>query len=185
MLDVKQIKPKGNKSDKYSIQLYHFLLRIEERRCDKVYYQAMHPVQVGCDENHEPINEYQEVPFNINNFNIGDIYLSYQQENYINERNEITGVSLQSVLGDRKNKYEMFCYVCGYAPRKYIDISDVFWNEYIKHGRCIWDRQHTGWLKDDEGRFTYLDEDNRRCNWCGAEQHKEIKTVTKTQEIWI
>lgn len=186
MLDIKQVKPKGKQSDKYSIQLYRYLNR-KELKCDQVYYQSMHPVQIGCDENHEPITEYREGPFDINNFDLCDIFLSYQPACYVEERDEISGTNLQTILGSRKDKYELYCYVCGLSPRKYLDISEVFWNEYIKRGRCIWDRKHNRCLQDDEDRFTYVGNNSRRCNWCGEWQHREIHKNVKIErkEIWI
>jgi predicted nucleic-acid-binding Zn-ribbon protein len=184
-MNIEVVKPKEKVSDKYSIQVYKFLTK--NPCCLKVYYQAMHPIQVSCDENHEPVYEYKYFEFDINNFNIKDIYFSCQSQDLVSKYNEITGATLSRIISDSKNKYELYCYACGYSPRKYVDITSIFWSEYVKRGRCIWDRKHNGWLMDDDNRFTYANKNSRRCNWCGEWQHRKInkKVRIERKEIWV
>lgn len=176
-MEIKQIKPVGKKSDKYSINLYKYLKRNPEYT--NVYYQSMHK-ETSKD------TKYIEQLFNINSFNINDIYLSCYPEWYIERDGLITGRRLISVLRGGRDMYENYA-IGSSVSCKYVDITDVFWDKYIKIGRCIWDKSHDGWLQDDENRFEYIDEDNRKCNWCGEIQHRETKEekIVRKYNIWI
>lgn len=185
-MNIETIKPKGKESDKFSIQLYKFIAK--NPKYLKVYYQAIHAIQTSCrDENHEPVYEYKYLDFDINNFSIRDIYFSCQPQDFISKNNEIIGATLSRIISDSKNKYEISCYTCGYSPREYVDITDLFWSQYVKKGRCLWDKTHNGWLMNDGNRFTYINKNSRRCNWCGEWQCREIykKVKIERREAWV
>jgi|GEM_PF-1168993 len=186
-MDIKLIKPKDKKSDKYSIQLYNFLKRNYPNGCN-VYY-----ISTQLKWNNETKETYEvDVPFDENTFNIGDIWIGVtERETYNNGEFKgyidwMYGNLLGTILGYSRNKYTVFANPWN-NKKTVIDITDWFWNNYIKIGRCIWDRSHKGWLDNDENRFTHIDQNNRKCNWCGLVQHKEIKEeqIIKRTEIWV
>jgi len=61
----------------------------------------------------------------------------------------------------------------------------LFFKTYIKDGRCIFDREHNGWWKGGDNRFTYINS-TRRCNWCGEWQRKRIEKEVKIKQrvVW-
>lgn len=183
-MELKQIKPKGKESDKYSINLYKYLKKNPEY--NKVYYQTMHYVKVGCGENHKEIYEYRHRDFDINDFKLTEIYLSAYPIWYIQRDDILTGSKLISILRGGRGMYENFAYCSTSHELNYVDITDIFWDKYIEIGRCIWDNKHNGYLQNDDNRFTYIDENNRICNWCGEKQHRKIKIehIEKKKEIW-
>lgn len=187
MMDIKQIKPKGKDSDKYSIQLYNFMKKNYPNGCSVSY------ISTQTKWNKETQDTYEEdKPFDENTFFTGDIWIGktdredYDSEDFKGYINWMYGNSLGTILSGSRNKYTVFANPWN-IKKTVIDITSWFWNKYIEIGRCIWDRDHDGWLAKDENRFTYIDDDNRKCNWCGEVQHKEIKeeTVVNRKEIWI
>lgn len=83
--------------------------------------------------------------------------------------------------------------MCGYPQtgsfsglaRQVVDITDEFWREYQRDGRCVIDRGHTGWFANDKDRFTVI-ANTRRCNWCGEWHARtfEKRTKIERQEVW-
>jgi hypothetical protein len=65
------------------------------------------------------------------------------------------------------------------------DITDWFWSQYILLGRCLWDVNHNKYMTNDETRFTYLDNNTRKCNWCGAVQSKKETPITTIKTEWV
>lgn len=64
------------------------------------------------------------------------------------------------------------------------DITKWFWPEYQSVGRCIFDREHSGWLSHDEGRFDSLNEQHRWCRWCGHEEVAAYASEVRTRKEW-
>lgn len=66
-----------------------------------------------------------------------------------------------------------------------IDITDEFWREYQRDGRCVIDRQHAGWFANDKDRFTMVG-NTRRCNWCGEWHNRTLAKRTRIDrpEVW-
>lgn len=98
----------------------------------------------------------------------------------IGEANEeaITGTTLNHILTDNFNKWYMLYSEYG----EYEDFTETFINEYIRIGRCVWDEEHSGWMRGDDNRFNYNNENERICNWCGEVQRK--KEVLKIDYEW-
>lgn len=65
------------------------------------------------------------------------------------------------------------------------DITDLFWPEYERDGRCVIDRDHTGWFQNDGDRFTVIG-NTRRCNWCGEWHERTLakRTTIERREVW-
>lgn len=64
-------------------------------------------------------------------------------------------------------------------PQKFENISDLFWNEYLKVGRCLWDAQHDIGMIGDENRFSDPVGYKKTCNWCGTVMHRHVKVIQK------
>lgn len=81
----------------------------------------------------------------------------------------ITGTTLSHILTDDFKKW----YILYSEYGEYEDVTENFMNDYIRIGRCIWDKTHSGWVMGDEKRFTYTNKNERVCNWCGEVQRKK------------
>lgn len=93
----------------------------------------------------------------------------------------ITGTTLDHILAS--NMYRHYWLYSEYG--EYEDITEQFMNDYIRIGRCLWDKDHKGWMNGDEERFSYINDDERVCNWCGEIQHKEEYEVVKKRVRWL
>lgn len=68
-------------------------------------------------------------------------------------------------------------------------ITDEFWAEYVRDGRCAWDREHRMHMVGDGNRWHYHScGRGRRCRWCGAEQvsnvERRVEVVETVREVW-
>lgn len=170
-MDIKIIKPKQkNKSDKYSWQLYRYFEKNELSLGNiRVIYSK------------ENIFNGESIELDKNKLNTNQIWIG----NYEADGLWFHGNAIGTIIGCSREKYTVFANPW-LKNKEIIDITDWFINEYIKIGRCIWDKSHTGWLKDDDNRFTYIDDNNRKCNWCGEVHHREIikKIKIERKEVW-
>lgn len=160
-MNLNLIKPKiKNESDKYSWNLYKYLKKYPN---SKVYY--------------DKINSFtdNEQMYNKDNLTKNDVIIGNICEN------SIVGVTLSQLL--MKVPSMQFWY--GGAKKTHVDITNQFFNDYIEIGRCLFDSTHDGWLRNTDNRFTYINDEQRKCNWCGIEQHKEKKEVVKIIEKWV
>lgn len=62
----------------------------------------------------------------------------------------------------------------------YTEITNTFFEEYKQKGRCAIDKAHDGWLEGAKRRFTEIDSETRKCNWCGAILKKKTRLVEQT-----
>lgn len=167
-VELNQIKPKEKGvSDKYSWQLYNYFKKNKFN---------INSVKVIFDNSSWFDSSYVE--FNKEDLNTMQIWIGY-----VDSEGWILGNSLNSIIGSSNKKYMQWANPW-VKQHEHIDITEWFWNEYIKIGRCIWDKPHNGWLMDDKERFEYIDEDTRKCNWCGLIQHKSIREEIKKFEVW-
>lgn len=159
-MDLILIKPKvKNESDKYSWNLYKYLKKYPNSR---VYYNKFNS-----------FTDERQV-YNKNKLTKNDVLIGR------NSGNSIIGFTLSMLL--MKVPSMQFWYQNAYDT--HIDITEEFIRDYIEIGRCLFDQSHDGWLRNNDNRFTYLEEDLRKCNWCGIEQHKEVEEVIKYVEKW-
>lgn len=186
-MNIKEIKPKGNESDKYSIQLYRFMKKNYPNGCSVSYISTQTKYNKDYTESFE-----EDVPFDKNIINMGDLWIGktfkreYDSDDMKGAIDWMYGNSLGTILSGSKEKYTVFANPWN-NKKTVIDITDWFWNEYIRIGRCIWDSNHSGWLAKDDNRFTYVGKNSRRCNWCGKWHHREIKKKVRIErkEIWV
>ena len=160
---AEKIKPKvKGKSDKYSWNLYKWVKK-------KGFYP-----KVWFDTENRLNGEKLE--FDKENFPTYQLWIGGSDK----EGLWFYGSSLRSILSPRCKEWAN-----PWMANKHIDITDWFWNEYIKIGRCIWDKSHDGWLENADERFAYVG-NTRKCKWCGKWQAKEIikETTISRYDVW-
>lgn len=179
-LDLSKIKPKNVKvSDKYSSNLYKFLKKTGERN---VYFNT----------NNGTMKHKEFVELDWDNLKSYNIYIgsnmmddTYEVKGKKIDFGQVVAKSLNTILWGRK-LYETGAY-CGFGhywvKRDWIDITNEFWRRYEDIGRCLF-IDHESCCKNKEDRFTYLDDDSRKCNWCGKIEHKRTEEVITYKEIW-
>lgn len=174
-LDISKIKPKNiKKSDKYSSQIYRYIKKNPE--CFGIYYVSTQDIY---DHESDGFVE-KECDFDINNFRGDKLWLGYieRETNSKGYIDWLYGNTLSTITSSvSKNRYEIFANPW-LNKKKVIDVTKEFWEHYIKVGRCVYVDHNREFCLHDEGRFEYLNDGHRKCNWCGAEEQliKKIKT---------
>lgn len=59
-----------------------------------------------------------------------------------------------------------------------------FWNQYERLGSCAIDPSHQDASLDTDGRYSFLPDGSRQCQWCGATQYLFTWTDTITRKRW-
>ena len=62
-----------------------------------------------------------------------------------------------------------------------IDISEWFWERYLRIGRCIFDKNHTVNFQYAESRYR-IEGNTRICNWCNCKQEYKLQKSVVTIE---
>lgn len=170
---LEKIKPKNiKKNDKYSFRIWRY---IKNQQCMKVY--------VSLDEGEElDLNNINTIKTYIGREVMDDIY-EFENDRKVNI-GSFSGRSLSSIFSGKDLKRN-YCY-CGFGgsyPKKWIDITDYFWEKYIAIGLCLI-YSHNSYIQNED-RFT-IDKDIRVCNYCGQEQKMHIKRTVNVieEEIW-
>lgn len=103
-----------------------------------------------------------------------DIYVGLDDSPYI------IGARLSRIL-----IREMKTYAFPMPRGGVIEITDQFWREYERDGRCAFDRAHSVPFTDSGNRYTVVGT-SRRCNWCGAwhESHIEKRVQIERVQVW-
>ncbi len=166
-MDIKLIKPKvKGESDKYSWNLYNWMIKYKQHKSVFVYLE---------DGEEFDINNIDFAPRNII---IGTRYSD----------GCISGNRLSSIIYKGRGKDDCWAFnkLGGWRYKDFHDISDIFWKKYLKLGRCLLYGHSDMWLQGDDNRYTVVN-NTRKCNWCGEWQHKEIKKVVKIErkEVWL
>lgn len=170
MIDLNDIKPKvRNKSDKYSWYLYNFLNKLFKTKDIGKYYQNQMEIHWLHDSRWDggwldaPTGKDQVKGLNLHQLLILPAGRKHGRTFY----------HISSIL--QKGKSEHFS-----LPSKWstTDITDWFFENYKRDGRCVFDREHIDFMRGTENRFTYVN-NTRRCNWCGEWHTKEIKKEVK------
>jgi hypothetical protein len=173
-MDIKKIKPKvKGQSDKYSWNLYKFL----EKQVKQRDVGNFAPKQLRVYWLHHSFWDGSYLEFNPNKLNHRQIIISPFG-------GKGSGYFLSHILPDGMKKE---CYALSvYHPDEFSDITNWFFTTYERDGRCIFDREHSGWWSGEENRFTYIN-NTRRCNWCGQWHKKEIHKIVKIkrEEVWV
>jgi hypothetical protein len=173
-MDIKRIKPKEKgKSDKYSWNFYRFLEKQVKQKEIGKYVQKQ--IKVFWITRSWWDGSYLEFdPTKISNVN--QVVISPFGD-------KGSGYFLTHLLRDGKKE----CYsLCVYRKDQLVDITDWFFTTYERDGRCIFDREHIGFMQGTDNRYTYVN-NTRKCNWCGQWHKKEIhkKVKIERKEVWI
>lgn len=74
---------------------------------------------------------------------------------------------------------ELWSFGPGHRPEKWLDITEWFWDAYLRQGRCIihGDYAHS-WLQ--------INRNARNCAYCGKHQRRQVLTFKeiKRQDFW-
>lgn len=169
-MDLNKIKPKvEEQSDKYSWNFYKFLkkqFKVKQAQQNiKVYFIAR------SKWDGTRIDFIKEEP------------LRYLQVAISPRWGRSSGYFLDNIIqGSRNTEFSLNVY----REDELIDITDWFFKEYERRGRCIFhEHGNIGWVLGKESRYTVIN-NTRRCNWCGHWQQKEIETVKtiERREKW-
>lgn len=178
-MNISLIKPKHNgKSDKYSWQLYQYIVKNFKHTKDLKNIQVFF--------NNQDRFSGEKIAFNKDDIRLSQIVVGTRHNT---DRDKVvSGNNLSTIMGASKNKYTSWSYhpIAGWENEQFEDITVWFWDEYIKLGRCLFDKGHNGWWQGEEDRFIYVN-NTRRCDWCGQWQEKKIDKVVKIERKikWI
>lgn len=158
---IARIKPvKRGESDKYSWNLYRYL---KEHRNVRICWYS------------KSIINGTAIPFESTKS-----LLSTQTVVLIGESGS-SGNRIANILGNGESG-KIVSYSLGlWQQDKFVDITEWFFREYLRIGRCIFDREHNGLWLGSEGRFTQINRNSRKCNWCGQHQRRRIEKVVKME----
>lgn len=171
-IDLKKIKPKNiKKSDKYSKNIYRFLKDNERYR--RVFYDKS-----GYENDSQ---HYVSKEFDVENIDINNLYFGVP---CYDNPHEIIGKCLSGLVSGGQKSFEVFCYFLHRPNAELVEVTKEFYEKYMEIGRCIYGKHPSG-LQDEDGRYTYLDDTHRVCNWCGKKEHLETKICSYTRNEWI
>lgn len=161
-MELTLIKPKNLKvSDKYSANLYKYLKKNPNSR---IYMNKTCLIK--------------EVPltYQIGELSIYNTYVGQLGGNFL------IGNKLIEIL--RKPNKQKWAFMK--SDLEIEDITDQFMHDYKLIGRCLWDGKHNKWQLGTENRFTYINDNERFCNWCGCHQNKriEVEVIEREHIIW-
>lgn len=89
------------------------------------------------------------------------------------------GARLQGVTRKGQRVDESSAYSPGFNTGAWLDITDWFWDAYLRQGRCI---IHGDWSHN----WLQINRNARKCEYCGKHERRSIKKVQtiKRKEIW-
>lgn len=168
MIDLKAIKPKErSKSDKYSWYLYQFLNKLFKEKEYGKYYQKQLEIHWLHESRWD--GNWLDAPIDgIAKFNLNQILIIPA-----GKKNDRSFYHMSAIL--QKGRSERFALPSQWTTT---DITEWFFDNYKKDGRCVFDREHINFMQGADSRFTYVN-NTRRCNWCGEWHKKEIKKEVK------
>lgn len=121
------------------------------------------------------------VPFSVTTAQPAQLFIGYRDE-----EDWGSGAFLSDIINPSNNSGPSWW---AFPPRMFIhaiDVSDWFWPEYARIGRCVWDREHSGFMSGAEERFiTEAGEGTRLCTWCGQRQRLVTKRKVIRVDSWV
>lgn len=158
---AKTIKPsvKGQ-SDKFSWRLYQRALK---RGRERVYLMAWSFI----DGYRAPSLDDLEA----GNTPAYQIAIGVKNDDWFN------GNTLRNICTPGTAKHD-WAYSPAHHVAEWIDITDWFWSNYLRIGRCLFWKYEHSWLQ--------INRNARKCEYCGKQERRSIKKVQtiKRQEIW-
>jgi hypothetical protein len=162
MIDLTLIAPRQD--GKFSTNLWRHLKK--------------HQVRYGLQVFQRTKSFFDGSPTDPNAWHMGDIWIGEAPD-----PDWIHGLTLRALIQDR-------CSSTGWAiplgVSGYREITQEFWETYLRIGRCCWDRSHLDFMRNNENRFTTIG-NTRRCNWCGKWFSLQIKKKTRIERVptWV
>ncbi len=168
MIKANEIKPKvRGESDKYSWNLYKFINKV--RYCNKVIVDI------------ESWQRDEGEPFDIRRIKECG-YLKRQHVFIVREGYFQSGKKLASILSGVPPLHQTFYY--GWLQNdRILDITEVFWDEYKRRGRCLFFAHEEHFIKGIESRYIQINKHSRKCRWCGHIQTRSIKTIKTIKRV--
>lgn len=179
MIRSKEFKPQVSKvSDKYSWNLYRLFKNIEElQKVNPVFVVRFYWYKKSFINGNEVIFDPSKslTPSQVL------IILEYPKGQVR------VGIKLGSVLALTPNQEINFSCMGIFSLTNLVDVTDWFLSTYKKDGRCIFDREHSGWWVGGEDRFLRINKKSRKCLWCGQFHKRKIKkqVVVERKEEWV
>ena len=153
---LKSIKPKNlSESDKYSTRIYKYLRKLESK-----------DVKIYKDKSFT-----QDQP---NDILIGKLDLT----------GSLLAIHLPSLFCSQKPFDKL---LVEYLPGEFdtsTEMSDPWFMNYQKIGRCIYLPHNFTWIEGGDNRFTQINATIRQCNWCGLKEEKVQVQVQELKEVW-
>jgi hypothetical protein len=161
-LDLITPKVPAPASDKFSRNIANWLRRNRIRQGAGVF----------CSE--RSWLDGSRIPFTHHDAARSDIYIGQ-----MDEEGWVYGAGVRAI---QIKDFQVFAH----PPRKWpaVDITDWFWAEYLKRGRCLMESTHDVGVQYDEARFAVVGEGHRRCNWCGLNQVLKTAERVVTEQRW-
>lgn len=164
---LKSIKPTHKESDKFSWNLYKWCKKNCKHQIPKVYFSHW--------SNWD--GSYLEKGWNKS----GQIFISHFED-----AEYISAQYLSNIFGTTKGGAGNAMFAVNKKRFQLEEVTEEFWKTYLKIGRCMFDEKHIGWWVGEENRYTIINKNSKRCNWCGKYLRRKIETekVIKRHEIW-
>lgn len=164
MKDAKGFSPKAHGiSDKFSWRLYKFLKKHKNLRI--MYYRK---TPMGKIVEFDPTKSQH-----------------LMQLFAMIDGLSLAGACFNSIMSNSEYWNEIYAFDV-WGVDNFVDVTDWFFKEYARTGRCMFDREHSMWWQGKENRYTFINANSRRCNWCGEWQRRKIeKQITvKRENVW-
>lgn len=87
------------------------------------------------------------------------------------------GKTIQEICQYRSATFD-WSFGAGHHVSEWIDITDWFWREYQRRGRCLFFKGVHDWAQ--------INRNSRKCKHCGLLQRRTIKTIKtiERKEVW-
>ena len=158
---AESIKPSvKNESDKFSWRLYKRALKNGR---ESVYLMAWNSIY-GYKKPDIEILKSGFVPASI-------LAVGFKDDQWFH------GATLRQICTPGGPNHD-WAYTPGHHVEEWIDVTDWFWSEYSRIGRCLlWSGVHE-WVQ--------INRNSRKCAACGKHESRSIETVKKIQrqEVW-
>jgi hypothetical protein len=81
-------------------------------------------------------------------------------------------------LSGRERPDYNFAYAPGFGVSRWPDVTDWFWREYHRIGRCLFYRDVHDWVN--------INRSARKCAYCGLHQRRTVQTrrTIERVEVW-
>lgn len=89
------------------------------------------------------------------------------------------GSNVHSIMSGQRTLY---CFSL-YPLHKYPDVTEWFWINYLRFGRCMVDPGHSKYFLGDDERYTMINKNSKRCNWCGKYLKRNIRKQVSIERV--